>query len=114
MLRRWNAPHRIAVRTGGVIPVDGLVREGKITVDQASLTGASIPLREQAKEVLSALGMEGVLPPVTSATRHNLSTLGVGLRSMSRMTDRNKTLQNNQKVGLILLPACVFCVVAHD
>ena len=35
---------------------------------------------------LIALGVAGVLPPATSATLHNLSTLGVSLRSMSRLT----------------------------
>ena len=34
---------------------------------------------------LIALGVAGVLPPATSATLHNLSTLGVSLRSMSRL-----------------------------
>ena len=34
---------------------------------------------------LIALGVAGVLPPATSATLHNLSTLGVSLRSMSAL-----------------------------
>ena len=34
---------------------------------------------------LIALGVAGVLPPATSASLHNLSTLGVSLRSMSRL-----------------------------
>jgi len=48
---------------------------------------------------LIALGVAGVLPPATSATLHNLSTLGVSLRSMGRLTAqtqsaRGKNLQN--------------------
>ena len=39
---------------------------------------------------LIALGVAGVLPPATSATLHNLSTLGVSLRSMSRLAPMNK------------------------
>ncbi len=35
---------------------------------------------------LIALGMAGVLPPAASATLHNLSTVGVSLRRMSRLT----------------------------
>ncbi|MBM6901275.1 heavy metal translocating P-type ATPase, partial [Gemmiger formicilis] len=32
----------VVVRAGGIIPVDGLVLEGEVTVNQASLTGESI------------------------------------------------------------------------
>ena len=34
----------VVVRAGGIIPVDGLVLEGEVTVNQASLTGESIPI----------------------------------------------------------------------
>lgn len=44
---------------------------------------------------LIALGVAGVLPPATSATLHNLSTLGVSLRSMSRLTAQTQPVQNN-------------------
>lgn len=44
---------------------------------------------------LIALGVAGVLPPATSATLHNLSTLGVSLRSMSRLTIQTQPVQNN-------------------
>ena len=44
---------------------------------------------------LIALGVAGVLPPATSATLHNLSTLGVSLRSMGRLTTQTQPVQNN-------------------
>ena len=44
---------------------------------------------------LIALGVAGVLPPATSATLHNVSTLGVSLRSMSRLTTQTQPVQNN-------------------
>ena len=34
----------VVVRSGGVIPVDGVVLEGEVSVNQASLTGESIPV----------------------------------------------------------------------
>ena len=34
----------VVVRAGGIIPMDGLVLEGEVTVNQASLTGESIPV----------------------------------------------------------------------
>ena len=44
---------------------------------------------------LIALGVAGVLPPATSATLHNLSTLGVSLRSMSRLTTQTQFAHGN-------------------
>ena len=34
----------VIVRAGGIIPMDGLVLDGEVTVNQASLTGESIPV----------------------------------------------------------------------
>ena len=44
---------------------------------------------------LIALGVAGVLPPATSATLHNLSTLGVSLRSMGRLTTQTQSARGN-------------------
>ena len=35
---------RVVVRAGGIVPLDGLVVEGEVTVNQASLTGESVPV----------------------------------------------------------------------
>ena len=45
---------------------------------------------------LIALGVAGVLPPATSATLHNLSTLGVSLRSM-RPADYSDAVHSGQQ-----------------
>ena len=44
---------------------------------------------------LIGLGTAGVLAPATSAMLHNLSTLGVSLRSMSRLTADKQTAQGS-------------------
>ena len=44
---------------------------------------------------LIALGVAGVLPPATSATLHNFSTLGVSLRSMGRLTTQTQSTRDN-------------------
>lgn len=38
---------RVVIRAGGVIPLDGVVAEGEITVNQASLTGESVPVAKR-------------------------------------------------------------------
>ncbi|MDO5142357.1 MAG: heavy metal translocating P-type ATPase [Eubacteriales bacterium] len=37
----------VVVRTGGIIPMDGTLLEGEIAVDQASLTGESLPVAKR-------------------------------------------------------------------
>lgn len=39
--------NRIVVRVGSVIPLDGVIDEGVVTVNQASLTGESVPVGKQ-------------------------------------------------------------------
>ena len=39
---------RVVVRAGGVIPLDSVVAEGEVTVNQASLTGESVPVAKHS------------------------------------------------------------------
>ena len=45
---------RVLVRAGGVIPLDGVVAEGEVTVNQASLTGESVPVAKTPGGVVYA------------------------------------------------------------
>ena len=38
---------RVVVRAGSIIPLDGVVAEGEVTVNQASLTGESVPVAKR-------------------------------------------------------------------
>ncbi|OUN21192.1 heavy metal translocating P-type ATPase [Pseudoflavonifractor sp. An85] len=49
-----TAGDTVVVRSGGVIPVDGLVLEGEVTVNQASLTGESIPVSKHSGSTVYA------------------------------------------------------------
>ena len=44
---RVTPGERIIIRSGGIIPLDGIVAEGEATVNQASLTGESIPVAKR-------------------------------------------------------------------
>lgn len=49
-----TAGDTVVVRSGGVIPVDGLVLEGEVTVNQASLTGESVPVSKHSGSTVYA------------------------------------------------------------
>lgn len=53
-VRRVQPGDRIVLRAGGVIPLDGVVLEGEATVNQASLTGESIPVAKHTDSVVYA------------------------------------------------------------
>ena len=45
---------QVVVRAGSVIPLDGVVSEGEVTVNQASLTGESVPVEKRPGGVVYA------------------------------------------------------------
>lgn len=53
----------VVVRSGGSIPVDGVVLSGRAAVDQSALTGESIPVEKEPGDSVSAatLNVEGYL-----------------------------------------------------
>lgn len=53
----------VVVRSGGSIPVDGTVLEGRASVDQSALTGESVPVEKVPGDTVAAatINMEGYL-----------------------------------------------------
>lgn len=47
-LNEVSVGDHIIVRTGNMIPLDGVVTDGEATVNQASITGESLPVRKEA------------------------------------------------------------------
>ena len=44
----------VVVRSGGSIPVDGIVMDGRAAVDQSALTGESVPVEKKAGDAVAA------------------------------------------------------------
>ncbi len=62
-----------------MISASGICGRGSLTVHYRFVMGFN--------GSLIALGALGILPPATSAMLHNLSTLGVSLRSMTNLLE---------------------------
>ncbi len=71
-----------AVRPGGMIPVDGVVKEGQSAVDESALTGESIPVEKMPGDSISAatLNQSGYL--ICEATRVGEDTTLSGIIRM--------------------------------
>ena len=53
-IHQIHAGDCIVLRAGGLVPVDGTLSEGEVTVNQASLTGESIPVSKRPGGILYA------------------------------------------------------------
>jgi Cu2+-exporting ATPase len=83
-----SAGERVLVREGERVPVDGTVAEGEGTVDEAVVTGESLPVPKRAEDVVvgGSLLQEGSL----------VVTVGEGATSsVGRITDMVWNLQSN-------------------
>ncbi len=69
----------VIVRSGGSIPVDGIVRSGRGAVDQSSLTGESVPVEKQTGDRVSAatINTEGYLEIETEKTGQDTTLANV-------------------------------------
>jgi Cd2+/Zn2+-exporting ATPase len=64
-----NLGERVLVRPGGQIPVDGLVLEGKSAVNQAPVTGESVPVQKSPGEAVLAGTINGEAALVIEVTQ---------------------------------------------
>ena len=53
-LHQVQAGDQVVIRMGGMIPLDGTIAEGEVMLNQASLTGESIPVEKTAGDTVNA------------------------------------------------------------
>ena len=82
---------RIAVRMGGVIPLDGRVAEGEVMVNQASLTGESLPVAKRPGTHVYAGTVAEEGDCVIEVTRHAGSSRYDKIVSMIEQSEQLKS-----------------------
>jgi Cd2+/Zn2+-exporting ATPase len=108
----------VMVRPGELLPVDGLVAEGTSSVDQASLTGESMPVAKSvgAKVFAGTMNQTGALE-ITVTKKAEDSTLARIVRlvaeAQAEKSGTQRFLENAEKsyaAGVIALTVVVFLV----
>jgi Cu2+-exporting ATPase len=80
-----RAGERVRVRPGEAIPVDGIVLDGRSSVDESLLTGESLPLAKSAGDALIGGSINRESPLVLRVTRTGADTV---LAAILRLLDR--------------------------
>ena len=81
---------RLRVRPGEKIPVDGVIREGKSSVDESMITGEPIPVEKDLNDSVSAGTVNGTGGFIMEATRVGSETLLAQIVRMVNEAQRSR------------------------
>ncbi|KAJ4816108.1 Heavy metal ATPase 2 [Rhynchospora pubera] len=100
----------IAVKAGEIIPIDGVVVEGRSEVDERSLTGESFPVPKQAGSQVWAgtLNIDGYLSVRTSAMAENSAVARMARLVEEAQSSRSNTQRLIDTCAKYYTPAVVF------
>src|SRR5215207_2118721 len=85
-----HAGHRLRVRPGEKVPVDGLVLEGSSAVDESMITGEPIPVEKQANDRVVGATINGTGSFVMQAERVGSETLLAQIVQMVAEAQRSR------------------------
>ncbi|XP_072973155.1 putative inactive cadmium/zinc-transporting ATPase HMA3 [Typha angustifolia] len=90
----------LAVKAGEVIPIDGMVVDGRSEVDESSLTGESVPVAKQIQSLVWAgsLNIDGYISVRTTALAEN--------SAVAKMTRLVEEAQNSRSKTQRLIDSC--------
>ncbi|PKU63922.1 Cadmium/zinc-transporting ATPase HMA2 [Dendrobium catenatum] len=90
----------LAIKAGEVIPIDGIVVEGKSEVDEKSLTGESFPVAKQLQSLVWAgtLNIDGYISVKTTALAEHSA-----VAKMARLVEE---AQNNKSKTQRIIDCC--------
>ena len=89
-LERVQVGDRLRVRPGDKIPVDGMVMEGRSSVDESMLTGEPIPVEKVAGEKVTGATINGTGSLVMEATRVGADTMLAQIVEMVASAQRSR------------------------
>lgn len=105
---------RLRVRPGEKVPVDGRVAEGKSSVDEAMVTGESIPVLKQAGDKLIGGTLNGTGSLLMVAERVGSETLLAQIVAMVASAQRSRAPIQRvaDRVAAIFVPAVIASAIA--
>ncbi len=105
---------RIRVRPGEKIPVDGVVLEGRTSVDESMITGEPIPVEKQSGDRVTGATVNGTGSVIMKAQRVGSETLLAQIVRMVAEAQRSRAPIQKlaDKVSGYFVPIVVGCAVA--
>ncbi|KAL5974173.1 Cadmium/zinc-transporting ATPase hma2 [Asimina triloba] len=99
----------LAVKAGDVIPIDGIVVEGKSEVDEKTLTGESFPVAKQVNSNVWAgtLNLNGYISVKTTASADNSAVARMALLVEEAQHSKSKTQRLIDSCAKYYTPAVV-------
>ncbi|CAI9293768.1 unnamed protein product [Lactuca saligna] len=100
---------RLAVKAGTMIPIDGIVVEGKCEVDEKTLTGESFPVVKQVDSIVYAgtLNLNGYISVKTTALADDCVVAKMGKLVEEAQNNKSKTQRYIDEIAKYYTPAVV-------
>jgi Cd2+/Zn2+-exporting ATPase len=100
---------RIRVRTGARVPLDARVESGRAALDQAAITGESLPVDKQVGDVLYAgsIVTDGVLEATVTAVAGDSTLARIAAAIQEAQTQRAPTQRFIDRFAHVYTPAVV-------
>ncbi len=105
---------RLRIRPGGRFPVDGVVREGRTTVDESLLTGESLPVARAPGErvVAGALNLDGLVDVAAVAVGTDTFAAQVGRLLSDAEMSRVPLQRTADRIAAVFVPCVLVLGVA--
>ena len=104
---------RLRIRPGDKVPVDGLVVEGRSSVDESMITGEPVPVEKTAGDSLTGATINGTGSLIMEATRVGADTMLSQIVEMVAKAQRSRApiQKHADKVAGLFVPTVILAAV---